>query len=217
MKIKYIVLHHSAVSYDKNPDQFEANNRVHKKWGVKSSLGYWLGYNYEISMDGITRQARREGERTVACWQQGMNNGKAIHICLDGNFSIQLPTIQQKNSLIKLLKELQLKYPNAEIKEHRNFANTQCPGLKIKDDWAKDLISKNKNMILTIDKNNDQYLVEESSKFAVSIADEKMLEKITSHFVKNGIELEAPALTNMKEYLIIRGATKKELKEFFNI
>ena len=137
MKITTILLHHSGISYEKNPNQFEANNRVHKKWGVKSSLGYWLGYNYEISMDGIVRQARREGERTVACWQQGMNTGKAIHICLDGNFSIQAPTLQQEKSLTKLLKELKLKYPDTEILHHKNFANTQCPGNLIPANWHK--------------------------------------------------------------------------------
>ena len=217
MKITTIVLHHSAVSYEKNPNQFEANNRVHKKWGVKSSLGYWLGYNYEISMDGITRQARREGERTVACWQQGMNNGKAIHICLDGNFSIQAPTLQQEKSLTKLLKELKLKYPDAEILHHKNIANTQCPGNFIPKSWHKDLPIKNNTMKLLIDSNGHQCLSDESSKFAVSIADEEMLEEITSHFAKSGIELEAPVLTEMTGYLIIRGATALRWKNFLNI
>lgn len=156
MEIEFIMLHHSSVSYDKNPNQFEANNRYHKKWNFKSSLGYYLGYNYEISKDGITRQARRDGERTAACYQQGMNNGKAIHICLDGNFSIQLPTIQQKNSLIKLLEELELKYPDAKIIHHRDIKNTQCPGSLISKDWLK---NNNKKMKLYLDtKTNKQYI-----------------------------------------------------------
>lgn len=157
--VKWVMVHHSAISYDKNPNQFEANNRVHKKWGVKSSLGFYLGYNYEISKCGIVRQARRDGERTVACWQQGMNNGKCIHLCLDGNFSIQFPTPQQEKSLTKLLKELKLKYPNIKIIYHRHIKATQCPGKLIADDWARNLILNNKTMFIRVEHDNKVYAV----------------------------------------------------------
>jgi len=157
MKIEVLMIHHSGISYDKNPNQFEANNRYHKKWNFKSSLGFYLGYNYEISKDGITRQARRDGERTAACYQQGMNNGKAIHICLDGNFSIEYPTREQEIALTKLLKELQLKYPEAKIIHHRDIKTTSCPGNLLSKEWHKNLINNNKKGMI-IKKENEPML-----------------------------------------------------------
>lgn len=137
-------MHHSAVSRTKNPDQFVANNEYHrKKWNFKSSLGYYLGYNYEISAAGMVRQARQEGEQTAAVYQQNMNNGQAVHICLDGNFDIELPTLEQEKSLKELLIKLKAKYPDAQIAYHRQFANKTCPGRLIPDNWANNLILNN--------------------------------------------------------------------------
>lgn len=126
-----IVIHHSAVSWQTNPDQFLANNSYHKKkWHFKSSLGFYLGYNYEINRDGFVRQARANGEPTAACWQKGMNDGRAIHICLDGNFEIERPAPQEIYALRDLLKLLRGRYPipKENIFFHRQFSNTACPG-----------------------------------------------------------------------------------------
>ena len=145
MKIQWLCIHHSAVSYNKNADQWKANNNYHrKKWNFKSSLGFYLGYNYEISKAGIVRQARKDGERTAACYQNGMNDGRAIHIEIDGNFDIEMPTEAQKSSLRRLLLELVERYPQAKITYHRKWATYKsCPGKLIKDNWAKNLLKEN--------------------------------------------------------------------------
>jgi len=64
MKPLYIFVHHTAVSHQKNPDQAEATNNFHKrKWNEKpSSLGYWGGYNAEVSLDGRITTFRKDGE-----------------------------------------------------------------------------------------------------------------------------------------------------------
>ncbi len=145
MKINYLIIHHSAVSRTKNPDQFVANNNYHKeKWNFKSSLGFYLGYHYEIAANGTIRQARAENEpgaHTIG------HNDDSIGICIDGEFDTELPTLEQVKSLTKLLLELKGCYPSAKIAYHRQFANKTCPGKLIADNWANNLILNNNTMI----------------------------------------------------------------------
>ena len=129
-----IVIHHSGVSWQKNPDQFIANNSYHKKkWNFKSSLGFYLGYNYEINKLGFVRQARANGETTAACPAKSMNDGRAIHICLDGNFEIERPFPNEIYALRDLLKLLRGRYPipKENIFLHKQLALTLCPGKNI--------------------------------------------------------------------------------------
>ena len=79
-----------------------------------------------------------------------------------------------------------------------------------------DLLDNNKKMKLAIDKNDDQYLVEETCKFGVSIANPDILSDIVGHFARLGIVLESPELTDMTPYFIIHGAPAKDIKMFFN-
>ncbi len=169
--IAFLILHHSAVSYKKNPDQWLANNKYHEqKWHLKSSLGYYLGYNYEISMAGILRQARSEGEETVAVVG---HNYDSISVCMDGEFDTELPTPEQVASLTKLLLELKGRYPNAKIAYHRQFANKTCPGKLIADNWANNLINQPnlENMQYIIVGGKEQYLLYDKPNMALGIGD----------------------------------------------
>lgn len=137
------MLHHSAVSYERNPDQFEANNNYHKsQWNFKSSLDYYLGYNYEISKSGKLRQARQDGETTAACYQRYMNDGRCIHICIDGHFDNEKPMPEQMNALKNILetkiKEYGVKREN--IVFHRDYAPKTCPGMNIDLKIIRDLV-----------------------------------------------------------------------------
>ena len=157
MKIDYIVIHHSAISIMDFFEQFDVINRGHKNknWGnptkpiyaKKSDLGSYVQYHYLIEPDGEVKAGRTEKE---VGWHAGVwkINNSSVAICLSGNFDKDLPTGQQEESLRKLLVILKRNYPNAEIKYHRDFKNTHCPGNKIKDNWAKNLISNNKNMFV---------------------------------------------------------------------
>lgn len=148
MKINYLIIHHTGVSRDKNPDQFEATNNYHKaKWNFKSSLGYYAGYHYEIAADGTIRQARSDNEagaHTIG------HNFDSIGISLDGNFDIEMPTPDQEKSLKELLLKLKAKYPAAKIAFHRQFANKTCPGKLIPDDWANNLIQNSMEIKLEL-------------------------------------------------------------------
>ncbi len=148
---KYIVIHHTAVSYRKNPDQWKATNQYHKDkiWGYKngkpiktpiSSLGYYGGYNYEIAAKGTIMQFRRDGEETVAQYQKNMNNGQAISICLDGYFDIEEPTPEQyeacKKLIIQKMEAYNIKPEN--IIPHRDLATLKsCPGTRLPDNLAQ--------------------------------------------------------------------------------
>ena len=139
----FIMIHHSGVSYNANSDQFKASNSYHKSLGFpKSSLGYYVGYNYEIAKNGRVRQSRLPGEVTAACYQEGMNSGKCVHICLDGNFNKdqdgELAEFQVY-ALRDLIRDLILKHDIKEIYFHRDFANKDCPGNNLDKAWIKKL------------------------------------------------------------------------------
>src|SRR3990167_2600728 len=55
---RYIIIHHGA-----GPLNFEQVNEYHKnKWGFRSSLGYYIGYQYFISYSGRVYQGRADNE-----------------------------------------------------------------------------------------------------------------------------------------------------------
>jgi len=140
----YIMIHHSAVSVLANPDQFNANNRYHKKlWSFRSSLGFCLGYNYEINEVGYVYKARVPGERTAACYQKQMNDGRCVHICLDGNFEIENPAPNQIYALRDLLREIAFKFmiPAENIVFHKDYSNTLCPGINMDLKFIRTLIN----------------------------------------------------------------------------
>ena len=107
---------------------------------MKSTLGFYVGYNYEIAKDGKTRQARSEDEETIGATGYNFNS---IHICLDGNFDMEYPTWEQRLALKKLLGELvpkyQIKFEN--IIPHRRCvgANKSCFGSKLTDSYGRDI------------------------------------------------------------------------------
>lgn len=167
MKITTVIIHHSAVSYKKNSDQWHATNNYHKikfkpyenKWkAYKSSLGFYNGYHFEISMRGVERQARKIGETCAATYQQNMNNGQAIHIMLDGNFDIEYPTKEQEKTLIRLLQMILKKYPTIKIKYHRDFANKTCPGKLISTKWIQKILTNSKTMFIKKINNGKIYI-----------------------------------------------------------
>lgn len=127
MTPEYIFVHHTAVSYEKNPDQWQATDNYHrgKGWGGG-------GYNYEISKVGGVHQFREDGSPTAAQYQQNMNDGRAISICLDGNFDIEVPTDEQCRALYELITEKMNEFdiPRQNVFPHRHVA-------KYKSCWGR--------------------------------------------------------------------------------
>lgn len=117
-----IVIHHSA----SNPNTpISEIDRWHKQRGfTKSSLNFYVGYHYVIFPSGKIIQTRRDNE--LGC-HTIPNNGK-IGICCVGNFCLEKPEQTQLNSLSTLCEKLKRDYNIDEVKGHRDFSRTECPG-----------------------------------------------------------------------------------------
>jgi len=138
-----IVLHHSA---SKASTPISEIDRWHKQRNfTKSSLGFFVGYHYVILENGKLIQTRRDNE--LGC-HTIPNDGK-IGICCVGNFMVETPTDAQLYTLGVLCNRLKKDYNIKEVKGHRDFSNTECPGnnlylfvLQDKINWLKFLIQK---------------------------------------------------------------------------
>lgn len=128
-----IIWHHTAVS--SNSDQFEGINNSHEKRHFpKSSLGFFIGYHYVIEHSGEVRQARLDTE--IGAHVKGVNVG-SIGIGLSGNFNTNIPSAVQKKAARKLVRQLMFRWQilPEQIRPHREYANTDCPGKILGDDW----------------------------------------------------------------------------------
>jgi len=136
------MIHHTAVSYKLNNDQFESINKYHQeKWNFASTLGFYVGYNYVINNTGRLSIARQPGERTAAAYQKQMNSGICIHIALEGNFEIEEPGEFQiyklRDQLRFLIKIFNIKKEN--IVFHKFYSKTLCPGKNMDIDFVRNI------------------------------------------------------------------------------
>jgi len=160
----HIMIHHTAVSYDKNSNQFEATNNYHKSLNFpKSEMGYYVGYNYEIAANGVTKQARFEGELTAACPQNGMNDGRCVHIALDGHFDNEKPKPEQVYALRDLLQAIVEKrgIERKNIVFHNEYAAKSCPGVNIDKSFIQSLAFPD---YVEPEENNQEELIAEIKK-----------------------------------------------------
>ena len=117
-----IVIHHSA---SRNDTPISEIDHWHKQRNfTKSSLGFYVGYHYVILYNGKLIQTRRDNE--TGC-HTIPNDGK-IGICVVGNFMLEEPSSAQLYTLGVLCNKLKKDYNIEEVKGHRDFSNTECPG-----------------------------------------------------------------------------------------
>lgn len=126
-----IIVHHTLVSREKNPNQFEAVNDYHvrKGWGK-------IGYHYLIEADGTIKKGREETDEGAHTKEERMNY-RSIGICLTGNFDAEEPTLEQCKALHSIITQIKSKYsiPDANIFPHREFATYKsCWGSKLPND-----------------------------------------------------------------------------------
>lgn len=131
-KIKYIVVHCTAGS-----QRQKAKDVVYYHTGPKSKgCKGWSapGYHYIVEPDGTI----------VATWpEEKISNGvkghnsECINVCWIGGLgSVDNRTTAQKHSLIKLIKKLKAKYPEAQVRGHRDFSDDKN-GNGIIDPWER--------------------------------------------------------------------------------
>lgn len=119
-----VIVHHADTHYDVGAE------RIHEWHLARTTNGrHWLGigYHFVIRMDG--RIERGRAEDTVGAHAGASGNPDSIGVCLAGNFEYNMPSKEQLNSFVWLVKEyLKPKYGELEVQGHSDFMATACPG-----------------------------------------------------------------------------------------
>ena len=128
-QIKSLIIHHELGS-----NGFAGVNEYHRQlWNFKSSLGFFIGYQYYLDKSGKVWQGRRDDEEGAHTKGRNLDS---IGICLEGNLDIELPTPNQMTSLKALILQKMTEYailPD-QVFGHRKFASYKtCPGRNISD------------------------------------------------------------------------------------
>ena len=138
---KYIIIHHSAVSRENNSEQFDAIQKGHIRRGFGS-----IGYHFFVEPSGNIKIGRMKNKIGAHCKSRFMNF-KSIGICLAGNFEEENPTeeqiLQLKNLVAKLRKEFNI--PANNVRPHRAYAYTACPGERFTDKMIRDVANNINN------------------------------------------------------------------------
>lgn len=159
---QYIVLHHAAAPIEQT---FSTINEYHrKKFGFKSSLGYYAGYHYVIDVKGQIHQARAHKDPGAHTKENNMNY-KSLGVCLTGWFDDghdAMPNEKQRIALKKLLTHLmeQEDIPWGNIRFHRDYSPKTCPGMHITKNWIYQLLEvgpyENNNILKELNMNLEE-------------------------------------------------------------
>jgi N-acetyl-anhydromuramyl-L-alanine amidase AmpD len=144
LKVKSLIIHHSATSKDFDTDKsiqsFNTNHklRLHKE---KNGFGMHLAYHYIIGGEGKvinTRPANEAGWHASNYWV----NLNSLGICLIGNFDLEKPNAEQVYALRDLLRRLCAKYnlKKENIHLHSEYAKKTCPGKHLKKEFIQSLV-----------------------------------------------------------------------------
>lgn len=126
-EIKYIVIHCTATERTAEVES------IKRYW--KERLGWKSpGYHFIIDKDGNVTQLQHLDK--LANGVKGYNK-ESIHVSWIGGKHRDDRTHQQHQALRKIIKELHEKFPEAEIKGHRDFkgVSKSCPRFDVKEWW----------------------------------------------------------------------------------
>lgn len=122
----FIVIHHSGSPTIKEyfgAPSIAAIQNFHFKRGWSD-----IGYHYLISPDGKTFEGRAEDVSGAQC--KGHNH-ESIGICVIGNYQTEEITRDSWAALNNLIQDILRRHPQlkqGDIKGHRDFDKTDCPG-----------------------------------------------------------------------------------------
>lgn len=131
--IKEIIVHCSAT-----PEGKDFTVADIKRWHLARGFSD-IGYHYVIYRDGSIHTGRDESIIGAHCTGHNTNSIGVCYIggcASNGKTPKDTRTPQQKQSLVKLLKELKTKYPQASIHNHRDFANKACPSFDATKEYS---------------------------------------------------------------------------------
>lgn len=122
--INEIIVHCSAT-----PEGNHFDNDDIRQWHLARGFSD-IGYHYVVYLDGSIHRGRSEAIAGAHCTG---HNSNSIGVCYiggvakDGKTPKDTRTDAQKESLLNIIKELKQRYPNAQIRSHKDFANKACP------------------------------------------------------------------------------------------
>ena len=131
--IKELIVHCSAT-----PEGKDYSVDTIRQWHLQRGFSD-IGYHYVVYRDGSIHIGRDESIIGAHCTGHNTNS---IGICYiggcasDGKTPKDTRTTEQKQSLVKLLKELKTKYPQASIHSHKDFANKACPSFDATKEYS---------------------------------------------------------------------------------
>ena len=111
-----IVLHHAAASAAA-PEQIHA---FHLAQGWNG-----IGYHYYVRKDGTVYRGRPEAASGAHTENE---NWHTIGICFEGNFMTEIMSEVQLKAGRALIADIKTRYPGIDVKGHRDFNATGCPG-----------------------------------------------------------------------------------------
>ena len=132
-KINEIILHCSAT-----PEGKDFTTSQIKSWHLQRGFSD-IGYHYVIYRDGSIHIGRDESVIGAHCTGHNTNSIGVCYIggcASDGKTPKDTRTTEQKQSLVKLLKELKTKYPQASIHGHRDFSSKACPSFDATKEYS---------------------------------------------------------------------------------
>ena len=130
--IKEIIIHCSAT-----PEGKDFTTAQIKQWHLARGFSD-IGYHYVIYRDGSIHTGRDESVSGAHCTG---HNTISIGVCYiggvasDGKTPKDTRTDAQKAALVKLLKQLKAKYPQAKIYPHYKFAAKACPCFNAEEEY----------------------------------------------------------------------------------
>lgn len=131
-KINKIIIHCTATPEGRNHTVADVR-AWHKQRGFTD-----IGYHYLIDIEGNILQGRPlslQGAHTVGHNHDSIGIAYVGGMSKDMKFPKDTRTFEQKESILKLLRELVIKYPNVEIYGHRDFANKSCPSFDARKEY----------------------------------------------------------------------------------
>ena len=131
--IKELIVHCSAT-----PEGKDYSVDTIRQWHLQRGFSD-IGYHYVIYRDGSIHIGRDESIIGAHCTGHNTNSIGVCYIggcASDGKTPKDTRTTEQKQSLVKLLKELKTKYPQASVHGHRDFANKACPSFDATKEYS---------------------------------------------------------------------------------
>lgn len=136
-RVDEIIVHYTAT-----PEGEEFSNEQIRASHLQRGFSD-IGYHYVVGLKGEVRKGRDESIAGAHCLG---HNTRSIGVCYVGgcpsrsvkgwrDIGKDTRTEAQKRTLLKLLKELKRKYPDATVHGHREFANKPCPGFDAREEY----------------------------------------------------------------------------------